>query len=343
LKYWLTREADLRKKLYARKMTGIAAVLSDDSEALLRIENIGPRKNLTPWLRRRDSVPVHVPGRLKGLGPKGLSQADMRKFTVAARRGPEGECVEVRIHAMDDRFVVHAELGGSLASRVVPAAGGELRVLLTRLSLKYGKIHLTLIGSSLERLAQIAEYGINAGLSFEYERMRDLRQGRDRSIREVLVLTNIYGERLPELDHNLPFWSRGVVGYRFRHIYGNLTRKRAEAAVALKKWDCLIYRGHGRAEQGSIAWNLADGVWNVPPLTGGAYLHLSCLGNIGALKIDRLPAGYILTPLRRVEDFDDAAMVRLFLEKYRTTGSLASTVRTVQGLNPEFACISCMF
>jgi hypothetical protein len=323
----------------SRKKAGLAAVVSDDFSFLIRIENLFFDWNLTPWIRRKDSVSIDVLQRLKDAAPAALTPGEMRKFVGAARQGPAGEPVEIRIHTLQNCYVVHAALKGRIAARV-PQTAGELRALLTRFKLKYRNIRITLVGSNLKQLAQVFGYNLEAGIVFELERLQELRPRHERQIREVLVFTNIAGPALPELEKALDFWSKGIPGFRFRHIFGQLTRKRVEAVLALKEWDCLVYRGHGVAREGAIAWQLTDGVWPLPPFTCSAYLHVSCLANPDELRIEKLPTARVLTPLKPIEDFDDAALVRLFIERYKAAGSVVSAVRSVQSLYPQFVYLS---
>ncbi len=339
LKYWLTTESQLRRMKNARRKGGLAVVVSDDFSFLIRIENLFFDWNLTPWIRRKDSVLIDVLQRLKDAAPATLTPGEMRRFVAAARQGPAGEPVEIRIHALQNCYVVHAALKGRIAARV-PHTAGELRALLTRFKLKYRNIRLTLVASELTHVTQLFSYNLEAGIVFELERMQELRPRHERQIREVLVFTNIAGPALPELEKNLDFWSKGISGFRFRHIFGQLTRKRVEAVLALKEWDCLIYRGHGVAREGAIAWRLTDGIWILPPFSCSAYLHVSCLANPVDLRLERLPTACVLTPLKPIPDFDDAALVRHFIERYKAAGSVISAVRSVQALYPQFVYLS---
>jgi hypothetical protein len=339
LKYWLATESQVQRLKMNRKKTGLAAVVSDDFSYLHRIENLLFAWNMTPWIRRRDSISVNILQRHKDAAPVLLSAREMRQFINVARQGPAGEPVDIRIHALDGRFVVHAALKGRVAARAAQTAG-ELRALLTRFKLKYRNMQLTLIATELARLAEIYQYNLGAGIVFELERLQELRPRRERVLREVLVFTNIAGSALPQLQENLSFWSKGIPGFRFRHIFGQLTRKRVESVVALKEWDCLIYRGHGVARDGAITWRLADGVWTLPPFSSSLYIHASCLANPYELRLEKLATERILTPVTPIADFDDAALIRLFMERYRISGNLVSAVRSVQSLYPQFVYLS---
>ncbi|MBX3723595.1 MAG: hypothetical protein KF713_17250 [Turneriella sp.] len=339
LKYWLATEAQVRRLKNNRRKNGLAAVISDDFNYLIRIENLFFGWNLTPWIRRKDSIEIAVLQRLKDAAPTTLTPGEMRRFVQAARRGPAGEPVDIRVHALGDRFVVHAALNGRVAARA-PQTAGELRALLTRLKLKYRNIRITLIGTDLAKATEIFRFNLEAGIVFEFERLQELRPRRERQIREVIVFTNIAGAALPQLDKQLDFWSKGASGFRFRHIFGQLTRKRVEAVLAVKEWDLLIYRGHGFVREGAIAWQLVDGAWTLPAFTCSAYMHLACLANPEELRLDRLPTARILTPLKAVEDFDDAGLVGYFIERYRASGSLISAMRAVQVLHPQFVFFS---
>ena len=339
LKYWLVTESQLRRLKTRKGKSGLAAVVSDDFAFLHRIENLFFDWNITPWIRRKDSVAVDVLQRLKDAAPTELTAGEMRKFVSAARQGPAGDAVEIRIQALSDRYVVHASLNGRIAARA-PQSAGELRALLTRFKLKYRNIRLTVIAMDLKRVVEIFGYGLDAGIVFELERLQELRPRRERVVREILIFTNIAGGELPELEKNLAFWSRGISGFRFRHIFGQLTQKRVESVLALKEWDCLIYRGHGIARDGAIAWRLADGLWTLPPFLSSLYLHLSCLENPADLLLEKLPTARVMTPLKPLVDFDDSALVKLFIERYNLSASLISAARSVQALYPQFVYLS---
>lgn len=313
--------------------------MSDDFAYLIRIENLFFDWNMTPWIRRKDSVTVDVLQKWKDKSPAELTPGEMRRFIRVAREGPAGEPVEIRVHALEDRYVVHASLRGRVAARSSRTAG-ELRALLTRFKLKYRNIRITLIATDFKQLTQLFNYKLDAGIIFELERLQELRPRRERQIREVLVFTNIAGSPLPELETNLDFWSKGVQGFRFRHVFGRLTQKRVESVLALKEWDCIVYRGHGVAKEGAISWRLVDGVWSLPPFATGVYLHVSCLANPEDLRLEKLATARVMTPLQAITDFDDAALVRLFIERYRLSGSLISAVQSVQAIYPQFVFLS---
>lgn len=318
--------------------TGIAAIVRDDYTSLLRLERLKSARNLTPWLRRRHGLVVTIADRLRGARPRQVEIHVLRELVRLARYGLPDDEIAVTIHATADRYVVHAEFGGSVAARVVPARSAELRVLLSRLKLRYGRLRITIIDRSCELLSQVRSFGLECGLVLEAERMTDLVRGREREIRDILVVTNLNGPALPQLMDNLDFWSRGPGGCRFRHIYGQLTARRAESALARRHWDMVIYRGHGQVIDGRICWQ-ADNPWPVPPGIGDTYLHLSCLDSPHLLDIAQLPAGRVMTPLGLVSDFQDAGFVRELITRLQKSGNFMSSARALQRAYSDFAVI----
>lgn len=322
-----------------RKITGqgIAAIVSDDYQHLLRIENLRHRRNLTPWLRRRQSVEVELPLRLHKGGQQVLRAYEMLPLIHAARRGATHEPVEIRIHSLGDRAVVHAEQGGFLSATTVHTEDSEFRTLLSGFRKKYRSVRLTVLGRNLATVKRVMEFNLNLPVAFYREGLArpDLARGRD--LREILVLTNIAGSALPHVEKNLDFWSRGVPGFRFRHIFGQLTRRRVESALRQREWDCVIYRGHGRARTGGIYLELQDGLFKMPVLPVLLYIHLACLTNFHKLELEDLPATRVLTPFSLLSDFEDRRLIEVFCERYRISGSLDLTMRALQAQFPEFA------
>lgn len=290
-------------------------------------------------MRRRNSVPLDLPLRLKGEDVRGVTVADMLKLVRLVKQRNPAEFIDVRIHALGDRFVVHASSGDNIAARVV-AQVGDLRALLTRLRLKYHRLRFTLIANDLALLKTLMAVDANASVVFEAERFAELRADSELKLRDVLVLTNIHGAPLAELQTNLDFWSRGVVGVRFRHVFGQLSLRRIEHLATGRAWDAIIYRGHASIKDGALHWCLADGAWRVPHLTASVYLHLACIDDSDALALAALPAERILMPLRPVIDFDDAELVRIFFERQRMASSCVAAARSVQQKFSQFIWLS---
>lgn len=339
LKYWLVTEANL-PELYRRRSAGLAAVMSNDYAWLRRIEYLSGKINLTPWLRRRDTLAAGI--RLKDRRDKinSLSASGMRELVRLARTGAADSAPDVRIHALPDRYVVQAMLNDQVASRVIPANAAELRVLLTRLKLRYQRLQVTLLARNLAELTRLHGFGLGCSITYEAERLADLRGGRERPYRDILVLTNIAGAELPQLQQNLDFWSRGLRGYRFRHVFGQLSPRRCEAALAQRNWDMIIYRGHGMVQDQRIAWQLAGGAWPVPEKAAKCYLHLSCLAGAENLGESFLPADRVITPLKHLEDFHDAEFVQALLGRLSSSGNFYRAVRSLQQTRPDFVLIA---
>lgn len=337
LKYWLLTEKQYLR-LPAAERTGVAVVASDDYTCMLRIENLRHEHNLTPWLRRRVGIPITIPERWRSVRPRPVESSVVRPLIRQARYGALTDAVSVTIHPVGDRYVVHAAAGGHIAARVLPARAADLRLLLSRLQLRYGRLQLTVVDRSAELVAALVEFGFSHHLLLEAERMADLARGRESALRNILVVTNLNGPELPALLENLAFWSRGPGGCRFRHVYGSLTARRAERALAQRHWDLIIYRGHGQVVDGRIAW-LAETPWALPAGVCRIYLHLSCLDAPQKLDLAQLPAPHLVTPLAVVADFSDADFVREFLIRHQKSGSFLSAARAVQRVYPHFAAV----
>ncbi|MBL8035490.1 MAG: hypothetical protein JNJ69_17440 [Leptospiraceae bacterium] len=339
LKYHLVTESLSFDRKALKSLTGVAAVVSDDYRFLLRIENIRHQKNLTPWLRRRQTVELDIPLRLRKSGPQQPTSAEFRELMRAARRGATGDALEVRIHNAAERAIVHTERYGFISATSVKTEGGALRSLLTGLSRRSPSLRLTLIGKNLATLKQVLSFSLPVQLSF-YREGADLpAQAEQREMREVLVLSNISGPRLPFVEQNLDFWSRGLPGFRFRHVFGQLTKKRVEAALHQREWDCLIYRGHGRARTGGIFLELGDGLFRLPVLHLSLYMHLACMANFHKLELEDLPVSRLVTPTTLLTDFDDRRVLEIFFAKYRVSGSVDLAIRAVQAQFPRFVSI----
>ncbi|GAB4427614.1 MAG: hypothetical protein OHK0011_09560 [Turneriella sp.] len=325
-------------RLGMTQRTGVAAIITDDYTSLLRVERLRSARNLTPWLRRRHGLGVTIADRLRSIRPRNVEVHILRELVQLARYGLPDDEIAVTIHATADRYVVHAELGGAIAARVVPARPAELRVLLSRLKLRYGRLRITIIDRTCGLLSQIRSFGLDCGLVLEAERMTDLVRGREREVRDILVVTNLNGPALPQLMENLDFWSRGPGGCRFRHIYGQLTARRAESALVRRHWDMVIYRGHGQVIDGRISWQ-AEAPWPLPQGVAGVYLHLSCLDAPQLLDLAQLPAGRVMTPLGVIEDFQDAHFVRELITRLQKSGSFMKSARALQRTYKDFTVI----
>lgn len=327
------------KRLSPAHRAGVAVIVTDDYTSLLRIEHLKSARNLTPWLRRRHGLAVSIPDRVRGARSRHVEIHLMRELVRLARYGLPDDEIAVTVHALSDRYVVHAELGGAISARVIPAHSAELRVLLSRLKLRYGSLRITLIDRSCDLLVKIRNFGLECALVLEGERMTDLVSGRERETRDILVVTNLNGPALPQLMENLEFWSRGPGGCRFRHIYGLLTARRAESALAHRHWDMVVYRGHGHVVDGRICWQ-AEKVWPVPARIAHTYLHLSCLDAPQHLDMSQLPAGRLITPLGLIPDFPDAHFVRELIARLQKSGNFMSSARALQRSYRDLAVIS---
>lgn len=340
MKFWLLTESQFHAKDSAPARTGIAAVVSDDFAFLLRIQNLTENRNLTPWLRRRRSIPADVPLRLQNPLPQQLRAHELAPLINSARRGVTAEPVEIRIHSMGDRSLVHTEQAGFLSAETVPSDGSELRTMLVALRKKYRSVRLTLLGKNLATLKRIVGFGLGLPVAFYREGMEKPDAAKPRELREVLVLSNISGPRLSHVEKHLDFWSRGMAGFRFRHVFGQLSRKRLENAIVQREWDCIIYRGHGRARTGGIYLELSDGLWKLPKLSCSLYIHLACLTNFHKLELEDLPAPRLVTPVNLLPDFEDRRLVEVFFERYKVSGSIDLAVRALQNQFPQFTAFT---
>lgn len=336
LKYWLLTESQFLAKEKASARSGIAAVVSEDFQFLLRIHNLGKNRNLTPWLRRRQSLRADVPLRLQDKTVQQLRVHELVPFIQAARRGVTTEPVEIRIHSLGDRSVVHTEQAGFLSAETVQTDSSEFRSMLAALRKKYRSVRLTVLGKNLATMKRIIGFGLQLPVSFYREGMARPDLENPREMREVLVLSNISGAPLAHVGKHLDFWSRGIPGFRFRHIFGQLTRKRVEGAMVQRAWDCIIYRGHGRARSGGIYLELSDGLWKVPRLVSALYIHLACLTNFHKLELDDLPAPRLVTPVSLLPDFEDRRLVEIFFDRYKVSGSIDLSMRALQNQFPQF-------
>ncbi|AFM13712.1 hypothetical protein [Turneriella parva] len=328
--------AAARKKSRA---SGIAAIVSDDFTHLLRIEDLRRRKNLTPWIRRKNSVPVDVRIRFRANGEHPLAAAEFRPFIEAARR-PGSPQSEVRIHGVAEKFVLHVGGEGLLSALAFDRSIIRLRSELKRIQQVLGSFRVTLVSDSMAELSELYRLKLATGITLQGERPLTRRTRFRREIRDVLVLTNISGSALPMLEHALPFWSKGVQGFRFRHVYGQLSQRRVESALEMREWQLVVYRGHGSVAGGKLCLNLSDGAYAMPQLNTALYVHSACLAQGENLSLHDLPAQNTLTPLEYLSDFDDASLMVVLLERYQATGSLPAAIRAVQQIYPQFVCLS---
>lgn len=338
LKYLLLTEsaAGARKK---SRGAGIAAVVSDDLTHLLRIEDLRHCKNLTPWIRRKNSAPVEVRMKFRTKGAHELTATEFRPFINAARRLGRAQN-EVRVHAVADKYVLHVAGEDLVSASAFDRSFTQLKSELRRLGPILGSFHVTLISDSMAELSELYRLKLATGITLQSERVTTRKTRFRREIRDVLVLTNISGSPLPMLEHALPFWSKGVQGFRFRHVYGQLTRRRVESALERRDWPLVVYRGHGSVADGRLCLDLSDGAFALPQLSTSLYVHSACLAEPEKLLLRNLPAQNILTPLEYLTDFDDSAFMALLLERYQVTGSLPAAIRAVQQIYPQFVWIS---
>ena len=90
MKYWLLTESLFLAKNSAPRRSGIAAVVSDDFSYLLRIQDLRKNCNLTPWIRRRQSVPADIPLRLQKTIAQQIRTHEFSALIQAARRAVTG-------------------------------------------------------------------------------------------------------------------------------------------------------------------------------------------------------------------------------------------------------------
>ncbi len=339
LKYLLLTETQWRSLKKKSKAYGIAAIVSDDYTNLLRVENLRLGENLTPWIRRSGSAPVEVRTKFRVQGENTLTAHELRYFLQAARFARSAQA-EVRLHAVADKIVMHVsaddQFSASVLGRNIPKLRGELR----RVQQIHGSFRVTLISDSLPELCALYNLKVAEGIVMQKERAT-VRQPRfRREIREILVLTNISGPPLPMLESRLDFWSKGLPGFRFRHVYGQLTKRRLDAALENREWPLVVYRGHGSVADGRFCLELADGAYPLEALGADLYVHSACLAGPENLSLAQLPAQNVLTPLEYLADFDDAGLVEHLLKRYHTTGSLPAAIRAVQQRYSQFVWLA---
>ena len=109
-----------------------------------------------------------------------------------------------------------------------------------------------------------------------------------------------------------------------------------EGAMLQRAWDCIIYRGHGRARTGGIYLELSDGLWKMPRLASALYIHLACMTNFHKLELEDLPAPRLVTPVNLLPDFEDRRLVEIFFDRYKVSGSIDLSMRALQNQFPQF-------
>lgn len=338
LKYQLLTESH-RRSLKKNKARGIGAIVSDDYSQLLRIENLYFGTNLTPWLRRSGAAPVEVRTKFRAQSENALSQPELRYFIEAARFARSGQA-EVRLHAVADKIVMHVAADDSLSAQVFDRNILKLRGELRRVRQIHGCFRVTLVSDRFAELTELYKLKLAQGIVLQQERSPERKPRFRREIRDVLVLTNISGAPLPMLDERLNFWSKGLPGFRFRHVYGQLTRRRVEAALDNREWPLIVYRGHGRVSGGRFCLDLADGVYPLEASVAELYVHSACLAEPEKLSLAQLPAQNVITPLEYLADFDDADLVEHLLKRYHATGSVHAAIRAVQQRYSQFVWLA---
>lgn len=335
----LVTESESKTSQGGRKTSGIRVVVSDNFQYLIRIEDALHGHNLTPWLRRKESLLVQVPTHLKAKKVRQLSSAEFAGLAATARTGKNQAAVAVHVHALTPGHAVHVAVPGRFSAHRV-YTDAELKSLLKRAERQFGRLEVTVVSATLKTLHLVYALLPSHSLTFERERGSQLAAPGRAPLRSVLVLTNVAGMDLGHLEQNLPFWSKGISGFRFRHVFGQLTAKRVEASLLGREWDLVVYRGHGKATESGLQWKLVDGEWLVPPAIAPVYVHSSCLANSELLPLDSLPAAHFITPLTYLTDFDDSRLVRLFLERYKASRNIQSAIRAAQAEFGQFVLIN---
>lgn len=135
-------------------------------------------------------------------------------------------------------------------------------------------------------------------------------------IERVLVLTNISGEPLPQLLQNTEYWTKGMRGFVWRHIYGELSMERLLPIFSKnERYDLIVYRGHSYLRDGKIY--IPDGDFPVEKLPAKFYLHLSCMDYGKQKKFIVFPARWNFLPAFRLLDFDDKTFLENFLKLWQ--------------------------
>lgn len=339
MKKTLVTESESKTTRAGTNSPGIRVIVSDNFQYLVRIEDARRSINLTPWLRRKESVHVQVPTHLKQKKERHLSNAEFAAIAAAARTGKNQAATSVTVHALPRGFVVHLDAAGRFSAHRVES-DAELKNLLKRAERQFRRLDVTVISSTLQTLRLVYAALPSHAFVLERERLSEIALPAGKSLRSVLVLTNIAGIELAELEKNLAFWSKGISGFRFRHVFGQLTAKRVESSLLGREWDVVIYRGHGAATGKGVYWKLLDGEWLVPPAIAPVYIHSSCLADSELLPLDRLPAPQFITPLTYLADFDDSRLVRQFLERYKASRNVKSALRSAQAEFSQFVLIN---
>jgi hypothetical protein len=332
----------MRSPKVASPQRGICVIVTDDYRFLTEVRRLGDGRSLTPWIRRRDAIPVEIPLRLQNEEMVPVDRGFFRQLIDLARSGQVNQVLEIRVQTVGKFFAIQADIAGDPASALVARESADIEGILMRLGKHRQKLRITIFSNQMDDLTRIHAFVPEAEIVFSSRQLgrRTLGKTPNRIIRDVLVFTNISGPKLPILGQDLPFWSRGLPGFRFRHVYGQLNSRRVNSNVFSRDWDCIIYRGHASANAGRLTWNLSDGAWPVPSIISELYIHAACLENPPDFELRNAPAPYLLTPLTRLEDFDDRTLVRRLLERYSISQSLKAAIRAVQELYPSFVYIS---
>ncbi|MCS6985073.1 MAG: hypothetical protein NZM25_08125 [Leptospiraceae bacterium] len=132
----------------------------------------------------------------------------------------------------------------------------------------------------------------------------------------VLVLTHLAGSPMPELTQNLEFWTKGILGYSFKHVYGILSKERlAPLFNENKRYDLIIYRGHSLIRNGRLALPQAN--FYLEKLPTRYYLHLSCTDYSKEKLLKVFAARYNILPIFRILDFGDKDFVEGLLSLWK--------------------------
>jgi len=331
LKFWL------RLENVVADLSGVIAVLSSDRKFLVRLEN-SKGKNLTPWIRRRDAVAIELPIKFLNLEPGAteISRSDFSRLLEKIKEARYHAYAHIRIHKVGTEFALHSEISGQLSGALF-SNWSDLKPVLKKIRRASTGLDVTLIGQNLELFKKLREIRERMKIRFIADGFR-IHMALP-PLRSVLVFTNLVGEELPFLNERLDFWSRGVSGFRFRHIFGQLNRRRVEEALIAKQWDILIYRGHGAVADSRIAWQLSDELFAVPAHVVQLYFHSACLAEAENLDLKLLPAERVLMPLTYLTDFSDHEVVDLLLHRYRASLQLDAALRSVQNQFPQFASV----
>lgn len=329
MKYWFCCENEKRPS------AGITAIFSDDGEFLLRLES-SAGQNLSPWLRRRDALATEKPLQLLSKRKYAVSRTIFRKLIGQVKAARQQGSADVRVHEIAGMYGLHVASAGRFSTALVEK-WGDLRNYLRKICTQMSPVHLTCIGKDLRTVEKLK--GIYPDLKIRFNEEYFSLNAVTKTLRSVLVLTNLSGPALPWLGLGLEFWSKGLQGFRFRHIYGQLSERRFENTLLGQHWDLIVYRGHAEVHAGSIAWLTPAGLYTVPAGIASAYIHSACLPGVGQLSLKSLPAAHVLAPTTYLADFDDSALVKFFLTRYKSSAQVESAFDAVQDEYSQFLAI----